>query len=174
MEDKFYRGIVTGLNGAYVIDEETKERLIAEDEHSAEVIKPWLRGRDIKHWQINWDNQYLIAIQNSGDKDANNPLGKRESKEKAFDIFVSNFPAIANHLLQYKSALEKRNDQGHYWWELRACAYYSSFDKPKIVWPDIAPVTSFTFDRNGFYGGNTMYFIPTEDLQFSGFSIQEW
>ena len=69
VEGKFYYGIKTGLNEAFVIDEETRVRLIAEDPKSAELIKPWLRGRDICKWKATWAGQYIIAIDSSGNKD---------------------------------------------------------------------------------------------------------
>ena len=57
---RFYRGIITGFNEAFVIDSETKDRLIAEDSNSAEVLKPYLRGRDVKRWQVESQDLWLI------------------------------------------------------------------------------------------------------------------
>ena len=69
---------------------------------------------------------------------------------------------------QWQSALEKRGDKGKYWWELRACDYYDAFEKPKIMFPDIAKELRFSLDRTKIYGNNTMYFIPIDDLYLLG------
>ena len=68
MKGRFYYGIKTGLNEAFVIDGATKERLITEDPKSAEIIKPWLRGRDMKKWKAEWAGLYLIRIPSSANK----------------------------------------------------------------------------------------------------------
>jgi hypothetical protein len=47
------------------------------------------------------------------------------------------YPAIHRYLAQWEEKLRKRDDQGQFWWELRSCAYYEEFEKPKIVYPDI-------------------------------------
>ena len=164
IDGKFYRGVVTGYNPAFVIDEATRQRLIEEDPYSAEVIKPWLRGKDIKRWRVDWDGLYVIAIQNSGDTDASNPWASARSEEEARSIFQRTYPAVHDYLTQHESALRKRQDQGQFWWELRACAYYSAFEKPKIVYPDIAKHSKFVYDQKGFFGGNTLYFVPTDKL----------
>jgi len=62
VQGRFYYGIKTGLNEAFVIDGATRQRLIAEDPKSAELIKPYLRGRDVKRWKVEWADLYLIAF----------------------------------------------------------------------------------------------------------------
>jgi hypothetical protein len=169
VDEKINMGLKTGLNRAFVIDQVTQDQLVQEDPRSAEVIKPWIRGRNVKRWQIDWDGEYLIAIQNSGDVDANNPWAEAETENQARQIFRETYPAIHKHLSQYEERLEKRWDQGKYWWELRACAYYNQFTKPKIIYPDIAQRCEFAFDERGYLSGNTTYFLPTDDLSLLGF-----
>ena len=60
-----YRGIITGFNDAFVVDRETADKLIAEHPSSAKVLKSFLRGRDVKRWQIKFAKQYLIRIESS-------------------------------------------------------------------------------------------------------------
>lgn len=163
VDGKFYRGILTGFNEAFVIDEATRERLIAEDPHSAEVIKPWLRGRDVKRWRVDWENLYVIIIQNGKDKNANYNWSVAKSEQEALDIFRKTYPTVYKHLAEYQKQLEKRYDKGEYWWELRACAYYEEFDRPKIIYPDIAKHPEFAYDESGRFGGNTLYIIPTSE-----------
>lgn len=155
IEGKIYYGIKTGLNKAYVIDEEVKTRLIAEDPKSAELIKPFLAGRDIKRYQPLIPDRYLILI----------PKGWTTQHSGSFSNkwkwFQENYPAIAKHLIPFKDEAEKRDDQGDFWWELRACDYYDVFENPKILYPDIAVRNSYSADIScGFYCTNTAYLIP--------------
>ena len=97
------------------------------------IIKPFLRGRDIKRWQTTFAEQYLITIQSSSDKDTHNAWARATSEAQAREIFKKTYPAIYAHLSHFERALRPRHDQGRYWWELRACAYYAEFEKPKMV-----------------------------------------
>jgi len=177
MGEQFYIGVKTALNEAYVIDQATRDRLISEDPRSAEVIKPWMRGRNVKRWRVEWDREYLVAIQNSGDRDAQNPWANAKTEAEARKTFHTTYPAIYEHLAQYEAGLRKRQDQGKFWWELRACAYYDAFQQPKIVWPDIARRCEFAIDESGLYPDMTLFVIPTSDRFLLGVlnsSITEW
>lgn len=153
---KVFYGIKTGLNKAFVIDQATKDRLIAEDPRSAELIKPFAQGRDIKRYAPIPVKQYLILI----------PKGwtNQHRKGNAWNWFSTQYPAIANHLKQFEKEAIARGDKGEYWWELRACDYYDEFEKPKIVYPDISLRGNFTIDLNGIYYSNTAYIMPVYDL----------
>jgi len=155
---KIYRGVLTGLNEAFVIDRETRDRLISEDKKSAELIKPLICGDDVRKCFIYFRGQYIILI----------PKGWTRQKigtvRDPWDWFQKNYPAIASHLEPFSLKAQKRQDKGDHWWELRACDYYEQFEKPKIVYPDIAKESRMTIDYKGLYFGNTVYFIPIEDL----------
>lgn len=166
VDGKFYYGIKTGLNEAFVIDESTRERLIAEDPKSAELIKPWLRGRDIKKWQAEWAGLYIIAIASSGNKEW--PWSQETSESAARPIFEQSYPAISHHLLQWEAGLRKRDDQGRFWWELRACVYFKKFDKPKISWSHFATTPEFVYDTQGFLSNDKSYILPTDSLMLLG------
>ncbi|MCY3899092.1 MAG: Eco57I restriction-modification methylase domain-containing protein [Caldilineaceae bacterium] len=168
-----YMGVKTGLNEAFVIDQSKRDELISEDPRSVDLIKPWLRGRDIKRWRALWNNQYVIAIQNSDDADAKNPWGSEVSERNARATFRSLYPAIHNHLSFFEKYYDKngnersirdRQDQGKFWWELRSCTYYSQFAHPKIVWPDISREVRFAFDTNGYYANNKCYIMPINSM----------
>jgi len=165
---RFYYGIKTGLNEAFVIDQATRDRLVAQDPRSAEVIKPWLRGRDVKRWRVEWGRRYLIAIQNSGDKDASNPWANAETEAEAAAIFRETYPAIYEHLSRYEARLRRRADQGRFWWELRPCEYYAEFEKQKIIIPAIAQAASYALDTDGFFSNDKTTIIPTDDLYLLG------
>ena len=148
------------MNKAFVIDQATKDRLIAEDPRSAELIKPFAQGRDIKRYAPIPVKQYLILI----------PKGwtNQHRKGNAWNWFSSQYPALTSHLKQFEKEAIARGDKGDYWWELRACDYYDEFEKPKIVFPDISQRGNFTLDLNGVYYGNTAYIMPVDDLFLLG------
>lgn len=162
VENRLYMGVKTGLNKAFVIDRNKRDELIEEDPRSAEIIKPWLRGKDIGRWKAKSAGLYIIAMQNSGDDDINHPWERATSNDRARAIFRDTYPAIHDHLSFFERSLKVRQDQGKRWWELRACAYYHEFARPKIVWPDIAREVRFAGDSTGSYLGNTGYIMPTE------------
>ncbi|RLC69862.1 MAG: hypothetical protein DRI81_19905 [Chloroflexi bacterium] len=150
---RFYSGIKTGLNEAFAIDQPTRDQLIAEDTRNAEVIKPWLRGRDLKRWIVSWSHLYVIYI--------------------PWDFCIKKYPAIHRHLQRYKEPLMKRpevREGRHPWYTMSryAAEYADEFEKPKIVYPDIAKIPQFAYDASGAYGVNTMYILPTDELYLLG------
>lgn len=155
---RMYRGVLTGLNEAFVIDEAKRAELVAADPRSAELIKPWLRGRDIKRWKAEWAGLHLIAIQSSGDADCAHPWKDATSEKEARAILADSYPAIHQHMSAYEDRLRPRADQGRWWWELRSCTYYKEFEQPKVIWADIGQRPRVIFDDRGYYFGNTAYF----------------
>ncbi|MBA2658425.1 MAG: Fic family protein [Nitrosospira sp.] len=180
VQGRFYRGILTGFNKAFVIDATTRAQLVAEDANSVDLIKPWLRGRDIRKWKAEWAGLYILAIGSSANRQW--PWSDADSKAEAERIFAAAYPAIYEHLRREGDAfaewkhtdkkkqqgLYSRDDQGKYWWELRSCAYYAQFEQPKIVYPDIAQTPKFTWDASGALLGNTAYIIPTDEVWLIG------
>lgn len=155
---RFYRGILTGLNNAFVIDGATRARLIAEDPKSAEIIKPFLRGRDVKRWRVEFSDQYLIKIESS-ENVQHSWSGKPEAV--AEKLFAKCYPAIHAHFQTYRQAMIDRYDQGKYFWELRACVYWQEFEQSKIIVPAIAEATCFAPDYKGHYSNNkSTIFLP--------------
>ncbi len=144
--NKINRGIITGLNQAFIIDKATRDRLVAADPASAEVLKPLVLGEDIRRYEIESHERYLIWTY--------------------IGIPIQQYPAIYSHLAHYQDRLEKRWDKGNHWWELRHCDYYDDFEKPKIIYPDIAERCKFCFDDQGFYSLNTTYMLPLEKRDF--------
>jgi len=165
VKGRFYSGIKTGLNEAFVVDKETQGKLIAEHSSSSEVLKPFLRGGDVKRWQVNFAEQYLIKIESSENRA--HPWSGKTAAE-AEDIFANTYPAIHAHFESLREKLINRYDQGKYFWELRACAYWEEFQQPKIIYPDIAQGTEFSFDDSGYFLGNTSYLLPTEEMWILG------
>ncbi|WP_375582546.1 class I SAM-dependent DNA methyltransferase [Cyclobacterium xiamenense] len=164
VEGKIYYGIKTGLNEAFVIDRETRERLIAEDPKSAELIKPFLAGRDIKRYQQPRSDKFLILIKNGQTKELFGILDEANAFAKISEIY----PAVMDYLTNYRTKAKARFDQGQYWWELRACDYYEEFEKEKIIIPAIVKSASYGFDREGHYSNDKTTIIPTNDLVLLG------
>jgi adenine-specific DNA-methyltransferase len=157
---RFYYGIKTGFNDAFVVDRATRDRLIAEHPSSAEVLKPFLRGKDVKRWSANFAEQYLIKIESS----ANNKhpwtgLPDREAEK----IFAKTYPAIYEFFQSFGNRLIDRSDKGKYFWELRACKYWQEFEQPKIILGRFMDKATFSFDREGFFHNDALYLISGVD-----------
>jgi hypothetical protein len=147
-------GIKTGYNEAFIIDGKKKDELIAQDPKSAEIIKPILRGRDIKRYKAEFADLWLINTHN-GVKDKNIPR---------IDV-VKDYPAIYKHLLQYETQLKKRQDKGDHWTNLRNCAYIEEFEKEKIVFQEMVQNSSFLYDYNKNFCLDTGRIITGKDLK---------
>ncbi|CCY76456.1 putative uncharacterized protein [Brachyspira sp. CAG:700] len=148
-------GIKTGFNEAFIIDEETKDNLILEDKKSKEIIKPLLRGRDIKRYSYDFKNLYLINTHN-GIKEKN-----------ILPIDINKYSAIKKHLDKYYSDLEVRQDKGITPYNLRNCAYLEDFEKSKIIFNKASRVNAFYLDDKGkYYGDVTIYILSAEKLHY--------
>ena len=159
---KFRTGVKIGFNKAFIIDESVREQLIAEDVKSVELIKPMLRGRKLHTWKTVLIEEYMIVIASSANKKW--PWSDVKNASEAERIFTRTYPAIYRHLSNYREQLIARGDQGKFYWELRSCAYYSEFEKPKIIYPYIAKSLYACYDTQTTFGLNTTCFIPTNDL----------
>jgi hypothetical protein len=169
-------GIKTGLNEAFIIDNETKNRIILEDKSSEKFIKPILRGRDTRKYYADFKGFWLLNIpkgytikSNSGDTNIiMEPMPRYGNMEfnNAWDFFESNHKSVANYLKTFKTKAEKREDKGDYWWELRACSYIGEFEKPKIIFSEIVSEPQFYYDEEGFYPEATVFFISGNNLKY--------
>jgi hypothetical protein len=153
---KPYRGVLTGLNEAFPIDTPTKERLVREDPRSAEIIKPYLRGQDIKRWSPEWNGLWMIVLKSSSD----HHWPWSDAGDDAEDTFRQTYPSLQRHLKPLEDKLRKRPDKGWYWWELRSCAYYDAFEQPKIIHTDITWRPQFAVVQKPTYLLNTAYLWP--------------
>ena len=154
-------GIKTGFNDAYLIGTPTKAKLVSAEPESEPLFRPYLRGQDIDRWHADGAGLWMIAMKSSGNQ--NWPwAGKPDSEAEA--TFRRTYPALYAHFDGYRKELTKRQDQGQYWWELRACAYWDRFDAQKVMYQDITWNQQFCLDRGGRLCNNTVYFLPTDDL----------
>jgi hypothetical protein len=153
-------GIKTGFNKGFYIDAATKEAIVNRDPKSSDLMRPFLRGQDVRRWHSDWNGLWMIAIGSSSDQVW--PWSSQGAA--AEEAFRNVYPGVYSHLANHKEALSNRTDQGVYWWELRSCAYYSALSKPKIVIQRIAFHPRFSFDASGLYVNDSTIFINTEDL----------
>jgi len=161
VEGKIYRGILTGLNKAFLISKAQRDAFIEQDPKNGEIIKPFLSGRDIKRYQKPTSETYVIYF----------PSGYTNSHRGNIEPetwIKSNFKIIFDHLVTFQNEAKKRTDFGNYWWELRACAYFNEFSKPKIIYQEIATFSAFAYDKSGSYTNKTAYIWPTTDIWFLG------
>ena len=119
------RGILTGYNEAFIVSAEKKEELIAADPKSAEIIRPILRGKDIKRYHYSFAGLWLINTHNGI---------KRENIQP---VNVNEYPAIKEYLEQFFPKLSMRADKGNTPYNLRNCVYLNDFFEQKIVWGNL-------------------------------------
>jgi hypothetical protein len=160
-----YRGLTIGLNEAFVIDEAAREAIVADGVVSAVLVRPSVKGEDLRPWYQEDEGRSLIVIP-AGWTRAH--YGANLSEEAAWERLRGDLPALTDHLSRFADAARLRQDKGDYWWELRPCDYYDAFDRPKIFWPDISKLPRFSWDEAGKYITNTGYVVPTDDKHLLG------
>ncbi len=157
---KPYRGVLTGYNEAFLIDTRTRDRLVANDPNSAEIIKKYLRGQDIERWHAPWRGEWMIFAR------------------RGIDIDL--YPAVRAHLDRYRHALEPKPEgwkprsgdeewpgrkAGNYkWYELQDSAeYWKLLELPKIMYQEIQFYPRFSIDKTAHFINNTIFCISSED-----------
>ena len=139
-----YRGVLTGCNEAFIITTEKRNEILAncqteeERKRTKELIRPILRGRDIKRYGYNWAGLWLINAHNG-------------IKGKLERIHIEDYPALKAHLEQFKHKLEERSDKGDTPYNLRNCAYMHLFFQPKICWKAVGRLLSFALVESGTF-----------------------
>ena len=153
-----YRGVLTGLSEAFLIDSDTYQNIIRQDERAKEHIYPFLQGRHITPYGRAEAVSYLILFEKGWTQREHS----FESEADAWNYLKSQYPSIAAWLEPFAEKGRKRTDKGDFWWELRACDYYEQFAKPKIMYQAFQVKPCFIYDEQGFYSNNSMWFIPTQ------------
>ena len=198
-----YRGILTGFNESFIIDSEVKDSLTAQNFANSEIIRPILKGRDIKRWSVEFSDCWLVdtcngfteSIENAKkfiieEEDGSFQYKLTESgewkKAKRIEhvrgkqyrinrvIVQSDYPTVYDYLQNNESILRKREDKGEHWTNLRNCAYYEDFSKPKILWADIMRISKsnisdfprFAYDESGFYPEATAFIMMGANIKY--------
>ncbi|MEG4323579.1 MULTISPECIES: DNA methyltransferase [unclassified Microcoleus] len=141
-------GIKTGFNEAFLIDEATKNSIVKADPKSAEIIKPLLRGQDIKRWYPQWDEVWIIFAHR--------------------DIEIENYPTIKSHLEKYRTKLEARAGK-QLWWQWQASpSFCNLFQQPKLIYQEIQFHPAYSYDNEGYLTNNKAFIIPISELYILG------
>ena len=155
---KINRGVTTGLNEAFIIDDATKQVLIADDPKSAKIIKPVLRGQNIQRYQARWAGSWIIYSHSQ--------------------ITENQYPAVRRHLLPHKKQLLKRRgganpktgEVPYEWWQLQVDYYssgsYENFTKEKLVWIELVENGRFAYDESGIYCEATSFMMTGGSLKY--------
>ncbi len=167
-------GIKTGSNEAFIIPTEKRDAILkncddtqkdgmgmSERERTKELIKPILRGRDIKRYRYEWAGEWLINTHN----------GYTSFSHKIPPIDIEKYPAIKAHLDSHWDKISKRDDQGNTPYHLRNCAYIEEFEKEKIVYGEIVQEPRFYLDNGEcelgvFYAEATSFILTGEHLHY--------
>jgi hypothetical protein len=151
---KLNAGIKSGLNNAFHIQEDDRTTMIKKNPKNEEIIKPLLRGKDIKRWSYTFANWYILNTHN-GLKGVLPPVN-----------VIKDFPDIHRHLEGFLPAVQDRQDQGLHWTNLRDCAFLLEFELPKIVWIEISDRANYAYDETGMFLTNSAYFMTGKHLKY--------
>ena len=154
-----YRGVLTGYNEAFIISTEKRNEILencqTEDERkrTEELIRPILRGRDIKRYGYDWAGLWLINTHNG-------------VKGVMPRIKIEDYPAVKRHLDLYWDKIKKRADQGDTPYNLRNCAYVDDFNKPKVIYPNMTKYMPFVYDDKGYVTNQKCFIITGASIAF--------
>ena len=153
---KITEGSEVSPNEAFVIDQATRDRLVKEDPRSAELLKPFAVGDEVRRYHVRYEDKWLIFTRRGTD--------------------LAQYPAIEKHLLNFRQRLEPkpsdytgkdwpgRKPGSYKWHEIQdGVDYYAEFEKPKIVYPEISKNSRFSLDRQGLYFNNKAFLITPAD-----------
>jgi len=137
---KIRLGLATGANQAFVIDETTRTALLKKDTKNAEIIKPVLRGRDVRRYYYEEPTKYLIVSHNGID-------------------VPKDYPTIYQYLKSFGLTFRQRGAQGRHWTNLRACSFIDDFKEEKLIWIELTDTPRFALCSDTVYLLNTAYFL---------------
>lgn len=149
-------GIKTGLNDVFIIDKEKYNELVKKDHKNKEILVPLLRGKDIRGYEIDYKDLYLINTHN----------GYKFDNEKIPEIKIDDYPSIKEYLNEFEPSLSKRGDKGKTPYNLRNCAYLEEFNKEKLVYGQISNIPKFSYDNKGNIINDTAFIITGEKLKY--------
>ena len=154
-----FRGVLTGYNDAFIITTQRRDEILSnckseeERQRTNDIIRPILRGRDIKRYSYDWAGLWLINTHNG-------------VKGKIPRIDINDYPAIKAHLDQFWDKIKTRADQGDTPYNLRNCAYSDDFSQPKIMYPNMTKFIPFYYDEKGFYQNDKSFMITGNHLAY--------
>ena len=160
-----YRGVTTGYNPAFIIDDGKRKKLISEDKSNTVIIKPLLQGRNIRKWIFNKSNEYLLFIPWHFPLHLEDEItGVSKKAEKALQ---EEYASLFYHLKKFKKELSERNKDEtgtrYEWYALQryAASYYPEFEKEKIIWGLTADKWAFAYDDKRHYLPSNGYILTS-------------
>jgi len=156
---QIYRGVLTGCNDAFIIDTAKRNEILSncqteeERQRTAELIRPILRGKDIKRYGYVDNGMFLINTHNG-------------VKGKFPRIDINDYPAVKAHLDQFWDVISIRSDKGDTPYNLRNCAYLEDFSKPKLIYPETTQGAYFSQDESGYYLDKTCFMLICNDSHY--------
>ncbi|MFP6037356.1 Eco57I restriction-modification methylase domain-containing protein [Helicobacter pylori] len=156
---QIYRGILTGCNEAFIIPTEKRDAILnacktqEERERTERLIKPILRGKDIKRYSYEWAGEWLINTHNGYTS---------AQKSKIPPIDIEKYPATKAHLDAHYDTIATRCDQGDTPYHLRNCTYLEDFEKEKIVYPETSQGAYFIYENSGIFLEKTAFMIVSD------------
>ena len=171
-----YRGVLTGYNDAFIITTLKRDEILSncqseeERRRTDEIIRPILRGRDIKRYSYDWANLWLIWV--PWHFPLHNDTSIQGASERAEQAFQAQYPALYKHLSAYKKELSARNkaETGirYEWYALQrwGANYWEEFFKPKVMYPNMTKYIPFYYDIRGFYQNDKSFMITGRHIAF--------
>ena len=172
---QIYRGVLTGCNEAFIIDEAKRAEILSncqsddERERTEAIIRPILRGRDIRRYGYDWAGLYIVYIPWHFPLHLDPAI--TGASEKAEEAFKTSYPSVYNHLEGYKDTLKKRNQAEtgirYEWYALQrwGANYWEEFEKPKIVFAELSDRAKFYYDNQGMYPDKTNFIITGDSIE---------
>ncbi len=155
---QLYRGVTTGENDAFTINEEIKDRIIAEDPNSAKIIQPLLRGKNIKKWYLDGDKEWLIATL------------------PVLQIDIDDYPAVKKYLLDFgmeklvQSGETEKGARGktiYDWFEVSSpMTNYQNFSNDKIIFATLVQEPNIYYDTQGYYSLDSTFTINGKSAKY--------
>ena len=151
---KMNRGIVTGLDKAFIIEKEQYDDLIKKDRKNKEIIAPLLRGKNIGRYECDFKDLYLV--------------GTFPAKK----INIDDYPSLKSYLETFLPGIQQtgkpnRKKTSNKWFETQdAIAYYEEFEKEKLIWAKMTKTSKFTYDTKGYYIPVTGFIMVGEKLKY--------
>ena len=152
-----YRGILTGCNEAFIINTDKRNEILSscqddtERKRTEELIRPIIRGRDIKRYEYKWNDLWLINTHNG-------------LKDKMPRVDINIYPAVKAHLDKFWNKISHRLDKGDTPYNLRNCAYMEDFSKPQIAWIELSDEPKFVYIED-LMSLNTVFFMTGNDIK---------
>ena len=161
---RIYRGILTGYNEAFIISGEKKAELIAQDPKSAEIIRPILRGRDVKRYNFEFADLWIISTFPSRNYDIDNYPAV---KQYLLEIGIHRLEQTGKEYTINGETVKARKKTTNKWFETQdSISYWEDFSKQKIFWGELSDEPKFTIDEGEYYLANTIFFMTGESLKY--------